>query len=77
LCEGPLDKAGGVGLRPAYAARKAGAKAVEHVIIDVHKPGGASLDVKATPTPIKSTASIKLAGRAVEATTIKPKVLKP
>jgi len=35
------------------------------------------LDVKATPTPTKSTTSIELAGRAVEATTAKPEVLEP
>ncbi len=77
LCKGPLDEAGGVGLGPAHAARKAGAKAVKHAIVNTHKPGGASLDVKATPAPTESTASIKLAGRAVEATTTKPEVLEP
>jgi len=77
LCKGPLDEAGGVGLGPAHVARKAGAKAVKHMIIDVHNPGGASLDAKATPAPTKSTTSIKLAGRAVEATTTKPEALEP
>ncbi len=59
LCEGPLDEPGGVGLGHAYIARKVGVKAVKHVIVDVHKPKGASLDVKATPAPTESTASIK------------------
>ena len=76
MCEGPLDKAEGVGLGPAHVARKAGTKAVEYVIIDVHKLEGASLDVKATPTPTKSTTSVELAGRAVKATTVKPEALK-
>src|SRR6266851_8574829 len=57
LCEGPLDEAGGVGLGPAHVARKVDAKAVEHTIVDMHKPGGVLLDMKATPAllPLCST----------------------
>ena len=47
------------------------------VALEVIKLKGALLDVNATPAPTKSTTSVKLAGRAEEATTAKPEVLEP
>jgi len=47
------------------------------VAIEAIEPKGALLDVNVTPAPTKSTVSVKLAGRAEEATTAKPEVLEP
>jgi hypothetical protein len=58
-------------------AGKIGAEAVECMTIEAIKPKGVSFDANATPAPTKSTTSIKLTGRAEEATTIKPEVLEP
>jgi hypothetical protein len=77
LYEDPPDEAGGVGLGPVYIAGKVSTEALECIVIEVHEPEGASLDAKATPAPTKGTASVKLASRAVEATTAKPEVLEP
>ena len=62
---------------PVHAAGKVGLKAIECATVEAHKPRGASLDINAAPAPTKGTASIKLAGGAVQATTIKPEVLEP
>ena len=77
LYEDPLDEAGGVGLRPVYTAGKVSIEALKCAVIEAYEPEGASLDAKAAPAPTKGTASIKLASRAVEATTAKPEVLEP
>jgi hypothetical protein len=45
------------------------------VAINVHKPGGASLDMNAAPAPTKGTASIKLIGVAEKSTATEPKAL--
>jgi len=59
-------------------ARKVGmALSNAWVGLEAIKPKGASLDTNATPAPTESTASIKLASGAEEATTAKPKVLVP
>jgi hypothetical protein len=54
-------------------------KPIEHAVADMRRPGEASLDANAygTPAPTEGTASIKLAGRAVKATTAQPEVLDP
>src|SRR6266851_4828792 len=77
LCKEPLDKQEGVGLGPVHAAGNAGMGDIECVVVDAHEPGGVSLDMNGTPAPTKGTASIKLAGRAVKATTAQPKALDP
>ena len=77
LCKEPSDEPGGVGLRPIHMAGNAGMGVIEHMVIDVHEPGGAPLDANGTPAPTKGTASVELAGRAVKATTIQPEVLDP
>jgi len=51
------------------------AKAIKCIVVEVHKPGGILLDANGTPASTKGTTSIKLAGGAGGATTIKPKVL--
>ncbi len=51
--------------------------AVECIVVEAHKPGGASLDANGALAPTEGTTSIKLAGRAEGATTTKPEVLKP
>jgi hypothetical protein len=71
----PLEEPGGAGLGPVHAVRKVGSKAIECMPVEAHKPGGASLDANTTPAPTEGTASIKLAGRAVEATTAEPEAL--
>jgi len=68
---------GGVGLRPVHVAGKASMKAVNRVIVSVHKPRGASLDVNALPALTKGTTSIKLIGVAEKATTAEPEALEP
>jgi hypothetical protein len=45
------------------------------VAIDMHEPGGASLDANATPAPTEGTASVKLIGVAEKATATEPKAL--
>ncbi len=78
--KGLLHEAGGACLgstRPVHTARKAGSKAIKCVTIEAHEPGGASLDVNAAPAPTEGTASIELAGGAVQATTAKPEALEP
>ncbi len=45
------------------------------MVVDMHEPGGVSLDVNGTPAPTKGTASIELAGRAIKATTAQPEAL--
>jgi hypothetical protein len=54
-----------------------GAKAVGCVTIEAIKPKGVLFDTNATPAPTESTATIKLAGGAEEATTAKPEALEP
>jgi len=54
-----------------------GMKAIECTVVKAHKPEGTSLEANSTPAPTKGTASVKLAGRAERATTIRPKVLEP
>ena len=49
--------------------------AIECTVVEAHKPGGASLDTNGTPAPTEGTASIKLAGGAEGATTVKPEAL--
>jgi len=68
---------GGVGLRPVHVAGKASMKAVNRVIVSVHKPRGASLDVNALPALTKGTTSIKLISVAEKATTAEPEALEP
>jgi hypothetical protein len=77
LCKDPPDQPGGVGLRPIHAAGKAGVEASKCARVDTHKPGGVSLDANPTPAPIEGTASVKLAGGAVKATTAQPEALEP
>jgi hypothetical protein len=77
LSVSPLEKLGGVLLRPVYAARKAGVEPIKGVPDEVHKLGGASLDTNTTSVPIKGIASIEPASGAVEATTARPKALEP
>jgi len=43
--------------------------------IDMHKLGGVSLDVNATPAPTEGTTSIKLISMAKKATATEPEVL--
>jgi hypothetical protein len=81
LCEDPPDEAGGVGLGPVHVAGKAGAVTLDCVVVDVHEPGGASLDVDADadtiPAPTEGTASVKLIGVAKKAATAKSEVFEP
>ena len=77
LCKDPPAEPGGVGLGPVHVAGNVGAGVVECVVFDVHKPGGVSLDANGTPAPTKGTASVKLAGGAVNATAAQPKALDP
>jgi hypothetical protein len=56
---------------------KASVEVVNCVVIDAHKPGGASLDTTALPAPTKGTASIKLIAMAEKATTAEPEALEP
>ncbi len=77
LCEDPLDKPGGVLLGHIHTAGKVGAKAVKHISIEAHKPGGAPLDANPTPAPTKDTTSVKLIGVAKKAATTEPEVLEP
>ena len=72
--EGPLHEAEGACLG---STGMAGLKAIECVTVEAHEPEGAFLDANAAPAPTKGTASIKLAGRAVQATTAKPEALEP
>ena len=61
-------------------ARKVDAKAVEHTIVDMHKPGGVLLDTtdaNTTPIPTQGTASVKLIGVAKKAAAAEPEVLEP
>ena len=64
-----------MGLRPVYMARNIGMNAIECTVVEAHKLGGASLDTNGTPAPTKGTASVKLAGGAEGATTVKPEAL--
>jgi hypothetical protein len=52
-------------------------KAVEHAVVEAHKPGGSSLDANGAPAPTEGTASVELAGGAERATTAKPEALEP
>ncbi len=52
-------------------------KAVDHMVVDLHEPGGASLDANTLPAPTEGTASIKLIGVAKKATTTEPEALEP
>jgi hypothetical protein len=47
------------------------------VAVEVIEPKLASLEANTMPAPTESTASVKLAGGAEEATTTKPKALEP
>jgi len=47
------------------------------MVVDLHKPGGASLDTNTLPAPTEGTASIKLIGVAEKATTTEPEALEP
>jgi hypothetical protein len=71
LYEDSPDKAGEVGFRPIHLARKAGVETLKCVVIEAIEPEGVLLDANTTLAPTKGTASVKLAGRAVEATTCK------
>ncbi len=73
----PLEEPGGAGLRPVHTAEKVGMEATKYAVVNMHKPGGASLDANTTPVSTKGITSIKPASGAVEATTIRPEVLKP
>jgi len=77
LCKDPPAELGGVGLGPVHAAGNVGAGVIEHMVFDAHEPGEASLDTNGTPAPTEGTASVKLAGRAVNATATQPEVLDP
>ncbi len=77
LCKEPPDEPGGVGLGPVHMAGNAGIGDIKCMVIDTHKPGGVLLDTNGTPAPTKGTASVKLAGGAVKATTTQPKALDP
>jgi hypothetical protein len=77
LCEDPLEDPGGVGLGPVHAAGKVSAEALECVAIDVHEPGGASLDANAEPVSTKGAASVELFGVAKKAATTEPEALEP
>ncbi len=52
-------------------------KAVDHMVVDLHEPGGALLDANALPAPTEGTASIKLISVAKKATTTEPEALEP
>ena len=52
-----------------------GTEAIKHVIADVHKPGGVSLDMNGTPASTKGTISIKFVSLAKKANATKSKVL--
>jgi hypothetical protein len=67
----------GVGLGPAHAARKEGAKIIECVAVEAIKPRGASLDANAAPAPTEGTASVKLIGVAEKAAVAEPEALEP
>ena len=47
------------------------------MVVDLHEPGGASLDANTLPAPTEGTASIKLIGVAKKATTTEPEALEP
>ena len=76
-CEDPLEEPGGVGLGPAHATRKEGAKVIECVAVEAIEPGGASLDANAAPAPTEGTASVKLIGVAEKAAAAEPEALEP
>ncbi len=54
-----------------------GGNTVNHVVVNLHEPGGASLDANTLPAPTKGTTSVKLIGMAEKATTAEPEVLEP
>ena len=60
---------------PTHTAGNMGVNTIECMVIKVHKPEGVLLDANGTPASTKGTASIKFAGRAMGATTAKPKAL--
>jgi hypothetical protein len=66
-----------VGLGPAHASRKVGAKVIGCTAVGAIKPGGASLDANIVPAPTEGTASVKLIGVAKKATAVEPEALEP
>ncbi len=50
-------------------------KASEHIVVDMHEPGRASLDTNIALALTKAITSVKPASRAVEAITRRPKAL--
>ncbi len=56
---------------------KVSMEGVDRMVINLHKPGGASLDANALPAPTKGTTIIKLIGMAEKATTTEPEALEP
>ena len=75
MCKDSPVELGGIGLRPIHMARKVGTEPIKGAPNKAHKLGGVLLDMITTSISTKGIASIEPASGAMEATTMRPKIL--
>jgi hypothetical protein len=75
LCKDSPVELEEIGLKPIHMARKAGMEPIKGAPNEAHKLEGVLLDIITTSIPTKGIASIKPTSGAIEATTVRPKIL--